>query len=338
MEGSTDLLLERSVVIVRRPPELLRPEDAELFDGAARYETLDVLLRDFGPSSVSPDSVVYKGGRVVPETLATQADLPYYRFRHLIKKYVFGKRIRLGPVRHLLATDAWSVGHYHWFAEVLPRLWLVRERAGEFCLLLPDSEYVKSVGLDSLRALGLNFKDVVFMDADSLYSVDSLHYVSRLASPGGVHDRIMQEMRAKLLEGYGSGDGRLYVSRRNARFRKILNEDDVARLVSRHGFEVVCGDNMDLAGQIRAFSGSSVVLGIHGAGLTNGIFIRQGGLMIEICKRERNYGYWHLADSVGLRYQYFHGVPDSEDTLIGRGCNLTVDLAELDERLAGALS
>lgn len=334
MNRPSDLLLEKGAAIQRRPPELVREEDAVLFEGAMSYRTSDVFLRHFSRATVSPDSVVYRGARVVGETLVDPAVRGYYQFRHLIKKTVFAKRIRLGSGNHVLATDAWSVGHYHWFTETLPRLWLIRDRAKEFTLMLPDSGYIRTVGLDSLKLLGLDFADVVFMDGDSLYSVESLSFVSRFAESGKVHDSIMRELRARLVGSRRFGDGRLYISRSGARFRKILNEGEVVSWATRNGFDVIRNEELDLAGQIDAFSGASVVLGIHGAGLTDAMFINQKGTLVEICKREKNHAYWHLADSVGIRYRYYHGTPDSDRSLFGEGCSLTVDLDRLEERMS----
>lgn len=333
MEDAANQLLEKGVTIVRRPPELMPDEDAGLFEDSLRYRTEDVFLRDLGKASLSPDSVVYKGGRVLEETLTDPSHKGYYQFRHFLKKALLGKRVDLGSARHLLATDAWSVGHYHWFAETLPRLWLIRDIARDFVLLLPDSEYVKTVGMDSLRMLGLEFADIVHMDSEGFYSAEKLSFVSRIAGPGRVHDRIMGELRSTLVGSRPFGERRLYISRSNARFRKILNEDEVVDWAVRNGFETIRNEELDLAGQIDAFSGASVVLGIHGAGLTDALFMNPTGVMVEICKRERNHAYWHLADSVGMRYRYYHGTADSDRSLFGEGCNLSVEISKLEESL-----
>jgi capsular polysaccharide biosynthesis protein len=76
-------------------------------------------------------------------------------------------------------------------------------------------------------------------------------------------------------------------------------------------------------------------MGIHGAGLTNCMLMKPGGKVIELRKREKNYGYWHLADSLGHKYYYYHGVPDSEQSLIGSGCNLTVPVDEFESTIIG---
>jgi len=40
-----------------------------------------------------------------------------------------------------------------------------------------------------------------------------------------------------------------------------------------------------------------------------------------------------LAESVGHEYYYYHGVPDSDLSLIGRGCNLTIPVDDFEEKI-----
>jgi hypothetical protein len=65
--------------------------------------------------------------------------------------------------------------------------------------------------------------------------------------------------------------------------------------------------------------------------------MRPGGMVMELRKRERNFGYWHLADALDHSFYYFHGKPDSEKSLIGDGCNLTIELEEFEAELTVAL-
>jgi hypothetical protein len=72
--------------------------------------------------------------------------------------------------------------------------------------------------------------------------------------------------------------------------------------------------------------------------LANVLFMPSGGTMVKIRRHESgpgNVGYWHLADALGQRYLYVNGVPDSEQPLVGRGCNLYVSPDSLDQRLEG---
>jgi len=329
-----NILLEPAVVINRKPPANLIDADTELFENAFTYETNDVYLKPFGRVRVSPDSVVYKNGILLTETLATQDQRSYYRLRHLAKKLLTGRKVTLDKNKsYLLVTDVWSAGHFHWFMEVLPRIWTIRDRAKEFVLLLPDTPYVRSIGLESLELLDLKFEDVVLMKESDFYKVDDLYFVSRITAPGQTHDRIMRKINAAFVGEKTDGQDKIYISRAKARVRKVLNEAELASLLKDHGFEILYGEDFSLAEQNDIFAKCSTLMGIHGAGLTNCIFIKPGGNVIELRKREKNYGYWHLASSLDHKYYYYHGQPDSDASLIGQGCNLTIPTADFERAI-----
>jgi hypothetical protein len=326
--------LAESRVIRRAPPANLHPADDELFSDAYSYSTFESFLRQFENVQVSSDSIAYKNFVPLKETLYRSDTVGYYRFRYLAKMLLTARRVRLDDAQdYLLATDQESNGHFHWFTEVLPRLWLVKDRAAEFVPMLADTPYVRSIAQDSFDALGLRFKEIFWMKRGEFYAVPTLFQISKVSRTGQMNDAIMQELGRTFVGDLPRGERRLYVSRARARFRKVLNEPELEERLKDYGFEVVQPDDWPLTEQIAAFSECSTLVGLHGAGLTNCLFMPSGGNVVELRKREPNYGYWHLAESIGHRYFYYHGVPDSELTLIGRGCNLTVDVDDFENAI-----
>lgn len=41
----------------------------------------------------------------------------------------------------------------------------------------------------------------------------------------------------------------------------------------------------------------------------------------------------HLTDSLGHKYYYYNGIPDSEKTIIGNGCNLTIPVRHFENEI-----
>ena len=323
-----------SASISRRRPSNLVAGDGELFSEGYAYKTCETYLDEIGKAWISPDSVVYRNGMLLTETVVAEDQRSYYRFRHLAKKVISARRVTLdAKKKFLLVTDAWSDGHYHCFTEVLPKLMLVRDRARDFVLLLPDSPYVRTIGQESLRVLSMNFADLVTMHREEFYEARNLYYLTRLAAPGQVNDEVMRRLRRELIAERPAGEKRIYISRGRATARKVLNETELVPRLKEYGFEVLYGEDFSLKEQIDIFSSCKTILGIHGAGLTKCMFMPPGGNVVELRKRERNYGYWHLSDALDHRYYYYHGVPDSAASLIGRGCNLTVAVDELERTL-----
>lgn len=68
---------------------------------------------------------------------------------------------------------------------------------------------------------------------------------------------------------------RIFISREKARRRKLVNRDHLMEALSSLGFVKFVVEDLSHQEQINLFSSARVVIGAHGAGLTNLIFARQ---------------------------------------------------------------
>lgn len=323
-------LITKAVPVEHRWPANLDPADDGEFAGERCYDTLDSFLKPMDGAWVSPDSVIYRNGMLVPETVVSPAHVPYYRYRHAVKKYFFSKRVHLSASeRFLLVTDAWSTGHFHWICDVLPALWSIRDQAHQHVLLLPDQAYIRRIGPESLDMLGIRFRDIIWMEPGSFYKTKQLDYLSPVVPSGHMHPGLMQAIRDGYRTGMEAGSRRIYISRKKAQYRKVVNESALEDLLKEYGFEIVVGEDHSFADQARIFGSANVLAGIHGAGLANAIFMAAGARLIELRRKEHgttNVGFWHLADALDQSFYYFNGEPDSDKPLVGQGCNLSIDL------------
>ncbi|KAL3508458.1 hypothetical protein ACH5RR_027859 [Cinchona calisaya] len=111
----------------------------------------------------------------------------------------------------------------------------------------------------------------------------------------------------------------LIVSR--TRTRTIVNQNEVVRMMEEIGFRVFIATN-DLMTNLNEFSrvigSSSVMVGVHGAGLTNEIFLPNGAVMIQVLPLEldwvANAYYGGPAKGMGLHYLEYKIEPQ-ESTL-----------------------
>ncbi|MBI5370451.1 MAG: glycosyltransferase family 61 protein [Sphingobacteriales bacterium] len=317
-------------VQTRHPfPANMQKEDLADFEAGASYSTFGGRLQYVGKAGISPESVIYKNGVLLRDSLALPGQATYYQYRHQVKKLLFSPKIRLARgKKYLLVTDSWSSGHFHWIADVLPKLILVKDKAAEFVLLLPDLPYIRTVGLESLDILGIRFEEVVLMRPEAFYKADELYYIPAITISGQFDVSLMKQLKNALCDQLRPGTKRIYISRSKAAVRKVLNENELIPFLHRYGFEILNGEDYNLKEQARLFSEAGILMGIHGAGLANCIFMQEGSKLIELRKKENgplNVGYWHLADAVGQKYYYFNGKPDSNLPLVGSGCNLTID-------------
>lgn len=124
-----------------------------------------------------------------------------------------------------------------------------------------------------------------------------------------------------------------------ARGRKVRNEADLRRMLAQRGFECVYPEEMDFAAQVRLFSRAKLVIGQHGAGLSNLLFMQPGTRLIEVHRKligrhrsefgqvRRSYryfpGYGKLAIMNGVHYRVHMSEPadaprnlDTDDVVV----------------------
>jgi len=82
----------------------------------------------------------------------------------------------------------------------------------------------------------------------------------------------MTSEKCRAWKGNGELNRRVFLVRHQSRGRYIENMDEVAKVISRYSFELVDADTLSIKEQIKLFSETGFLIGIHGAGLTNMMF------------------------------------------------------------------
>lgn len=177
-------------------------------------------------------------------------------------------------------------GYWHWWIDVLSRAWLLeRHGAGTARLPLALPQALATSKEESLRLLDLTGRLAPLEPG--------LHEFERVAfcSPGcGSRSRLPSPrladyarwLRGRLGGGERRGERRLFTSRADASWRRIVNEDEVMSLLAEHGFERIECARLTIAEQVAAFGEASVVVGPHGAALTNLLFTPPGATVVEL--------------------------------------------------------
>lgn len=167
-----------------------------------------------------------------------------------------------------LAVEAHN-NTYHWFAEWFPTLaWhlddaqprmpvLVRDDAARF---VTESLTLGAAGEVATVAVG----DAVFVRR--LYVADrGLLYLARPEAVGGLIARLRER---SLAAHPGIGGARpVYVSRKDSRKRRMVNEDALEAALAQRGFNIVQLSTLGFAEQLALLCRAPMIVGAHGAGL-----------------------------------------------------------------------
>jgi capsular polysaccharide biosynthesis protein len=325
---TTTRLLE-PFTVTRPEPANLRAEDEHFF--RHEYE------RSFGPTDLyelrdvylTAQGVFIKGLGVVPELLYIPGETVGLRY---VARNLLRRRARFdGPgERFFTAFNRWSAGNYfHWMCDVLPRVYLARSDVEGSTVVLPSSHQVPFVE----RSLApFQPKRIAYFAPNEVALFRDVTVPGHIAVTGNYHEPTMRELARFLSDSFGTNGrtGRLvYVTRRRARHRYVVNEDDVIALVQRYGFEVVENEGLSLEQQVALYSSAGAYIGLIGANLTNIMFMRPGSAVLQLTRRgdASNHLYYALAAATGVTFYYQHC--DHVEAGYGDRWNVTVDLAEL---------
>ena len=75
---------------------------------------------------------------------------------------------------------------------------------------------------------------------------------------------------------------KIYITRQNSNYRKILNEADIIKLLKQKNFKIVNLLNYEIKEQINLFANADIVISPIGSNLTNIIFCKKGTKIYEI--------------------------------------------------------
>jgi hypothetical protein len=334
------LLLSKYLIVRNLPLNYIQGE-LDFCPNEFSYETYDVNFRKIHFCLITCEGVIYKNFLQLVSSSLVGPKLRYQyslsRILNEIRKFEItipdNKRI------YLLAFDAWSGNHYHWVTEVLTRLFLLKNELHKYVLILPENAYIKNIGKALLDYLDLHPGDIIYIKPTELIYLNKVQFINHVALTGYTNDKILGEIKktidSKIHIHKSLYSKKIYITRANSKYRKVLNEADVISLLTTRGYEIISFDNISLHDQINICRQANIMISMHGAGLTNMIFMTPGSKILEFRRNKiyQNQCYWHLADALKHQYYYFFGEPDSDLQLEGNGCNLSIPLLKLQLEL-----
>lgn len=241
---------------------------------------------------------------------------------------------------YLVAHHPWFGNYYHWINETILRLWMVKDQSSNMILLLPSEEQLPPFAKTSLKIF--NFKDIFYIPPEKSVLVRNLCMPELKPTMASYHSQSLQSLNEtfttyvnlKTSVDVNLGE-RIYVSRRKYKRRWISNEDEVIALVAKYDFKIVYNEDYSFFEQVSFYSKAKYLITIHGAGMTNMLFMQKNSQILELYKRwvnpldKHNFVFWYLADSLGHTYYHQACEPtDPAEHYFTANINVNIDLLE----------
>jgi capsular polysaccharide biosynthesis protein/Tfp pilus assembly protein PilF len=114
---------------------------------------------------------------------------------------------------------------------------------------------------------------------------------------------IRRRLAPLLTEGRADRPRRLYLTRRNAGYRAVVNEREVLQALAPFGIDVIAPEDFSMAAQIRLFAAAELIIGPVGGGSAAMMFAPPGAAVVELTHdRMLLPQYPILAALLGLRF------------------------------------
>jgi hypothetical protein len=219
--------------------------------------------------------------------------------------------------------EPWYGNFYHWLIWCAPRLLLLHRTLGISNFFFPVGAIHYPFIVQTMVLLGLNIDAITevpvgFHPTQTLAAVQNLtphpSFYSLIAKRAFASSPFGGEVSA--LQGY-------YLTRRHdvSNPRELFNEDLIMLICQQHGIIPIDPASLDLAEQIRQFSSVPLLVGIHGAALSNMVWMSKGSQVLEIMVGDAQH-FRCLAGQVGHRWL---GIPSESISSLGSPPRISVN-------------
>ncbi|MCT7952789.1 tetratricopeptide repeat protein [Ancylothrix sp. C2] len=239
--------------------------------------------------------------------------------RHDPNKHRIFNIEELPPIEKIDASVAVLSGlsgnvYFHWMVDILPRLNILRQSKIEFSKI--DKFLINSITQpfqrETLSLLGIPSSKIIESDLHPHIQAKKLIVPSFAGHLGWVEPASLKFLRQELLKQISLQNltypERIYISRGKARYRRVLNEEELINYLEKFGFQSVTLEEIAVAEQITLFYHAKIIVAPHGSGLTNIIFCQTGTKIIELTSPHyvRHY-YPVISQLLGLQHYYLIG-------------------------------
>ncbi len=274
------------------------------FDEQTEKEVVFKEGREYTKYAVIVKNTIILAGSnlIVPFRKTVLYDLPSYdlskKYKYSDEKVIRVCQTKIGYWKGITQKEdkaIWMGGNFSWNYYHLLYEFIIKFRILEklkipaeipvlidsVCLEIPQfQELVDMVNHKGRRIIAVNKKHS--------YALNELYYINcpNLIPPNLVNDHeilpedvqfdtsLLQDLRNYLLP-FSSGrkfPSRIFISRKNASGRRTFNEEEIIKLFSGYGFEVVYPETMSIRDQIALFNQAEYIAGGTGAAFTNLLF------------------------------------------------------------------
>lgn len=335
--------MRRKITIKVSLPLNISNKEYSLFKKKSCYSCPELFVRTYSNVFVSHEGLCLKYGRLLPFSsfnMCTRYDKSfgwnYYKL--IMEQYfvsTFGKSLKKYKLN---SNTVYAVVHTKWFnysfwlTSSLVRLQMLVESGIDFVLIYPESWDKISYISQSLQVFPdiktLKIKDGIHIQIPKLLFPEVRPYTACFSGMElkKIRETIIQKLPEKFITKIFPE--RIYLTRSKAKCRKIQNENEIIKILIQYKFTIVDFDELSFWEQVACMNNVKNFVSIHGAGMSNIIFMKQGTKVLELinkqyAEKEYTFPFWKMASLLDLKYYMQFGNTVTKTNKLIKGCNST---------------
>jgi len=233
-------------------------------------------------------------------------------------------------------------GYFSWLTTYLPRLIEIHVKYPKAILLMPEEWDEISYVKDSL----LLFPDLKKKCVKADHHMFVKHFVFAQVRPwtSQFYPEHLEQVRNLFIPTIENKTqnskpiSRVYVSRKKANRRKISNEEEIEQLLVKYGFQSICFEDYSINEQVELMQNADILISMHGAGLTNALFMKPGSVLFELTPsidepKQFRFPFWRMSSLLNIKYyvQFCKTIDQGETDFYSR--NLKVDIIDFKSNI-----
>ncbi len=257
--------------------------------------------------------VIGTKGAVVTKENVILSDLSreYSQQPHSLMKQLHLRKKKIIDGNVAVLVTAGSNVYYHWLFDILPRIHLLKEVGVfediDFFILPPLS---KPFQKESIKRAGISEDKILYCSQFHFHIEASQLFVPSLPSVLGTVNKwscnYLRSIFSSNMQKDPNSPKKIYISRKDAGIRRIVNEEKLLEELKRRGYEVITNSKLSLQEQVKLFYNATHVIGPHGGGLSNIVFCDKGAKIMDIFSPSFVIPcFWILSNQIGLKYHYY---------------------------------
>jgi hypothetical protein len=217
------------------------------------------------------------------------------------------KKIIVLKKNEIVIFGPFSWNYAHQIHEFLVRIAYLNSSA--FNTIYLPNYLKKTVKSKVYKKIFLN-KKFKFYDADQAIKFLNISYISHIENrfSNYIFNKSLDFLRSKTIKFNKKNKKKeyLFISRKNSKLRKLLNEDLLFTKLSKLGFKRFYFEKISVDKQIELSNNCKIMIGYHGAGLSNSAYMNKNSLLIEICNKFYPHPHFELFCKVlKIKYKRF---------------------------------